>query len=76
MSNEEKIEFANAEPVLTEEEVAAAVPARRGRRRNCMVIPGSSDPMVAKLYSEALMKEVFGSKQEADPENPENATMI
>jgi hypothetical protein len=49
MSNNEEIEFASASPI--EEEAAAAIPARRGKRRNCMVIPGTSDPMVAKLYS-------------------------
>lgn len=50
MSNSsEKIEFASAEPEA--EEIAAAIPVRRNKRRNCMVVPGSSDPMVAKLYS-------------------------
>lgn len=58
MSQNEKIEFASAEPEA--EEIAAALPVRRTKRRNCMVVPGSSDPMVAKLFSEALMKEVFG----------------
>ena len=53
MSNNEEIEFASASPI---EEEAAAIPVRRGKRRNCMVIPGTSDPIVAKLYSEALLK--------------------
>jgi hypothetical protein len=69
MSQDEKIEFANAEP--ESEEIAAALPVRRSKRRNCMMIPGTSDPMVAKLFAETLMKEVFG-KVEADPYNPEN----
>jgi len=52
-------------------EFAGAVPPRKGKRRNCMVVPGSSNPMVAKMFSEALMKEVFGEKQAVDEENPE-----
>jgi hypothetical protein len=76
MSEEQKIEFASAEPTEMEEEIAAAIPVRRSKRRNCMLIPGSSDPMVAKLFSEAMMKEVFGSKVEADEENPENVLLI
>jgi hypothetical protein len=53
-----------------EEEIAAAIPTRKGKRRNCMVIPGTSDPMVAKIYSENLMKQVFGVKTEEDSYNP------
>lgn len=49
MSNKQEIEYASALPI--EQEGAAPIPARRGKRRNCMVIPGTSDPMVAKLYS-------------------------
>lgn len=45
-----------AAPESNEEEIAAAVPVRRNKRRNCMVIPGTSDPLIAKLYSDALMK--------------------
>lgn len=51
MSEKEKIEFASAEHCATEEEIAAAVPVRKGKRRNGMVIPGTSDPMIAKIYS-------------------------
>ncbi len=47
-----------------EEEIAGAVPARRGKRRNCMVIPGTSDPLIAKMFSQALMKEVLGKTEE------------
>lgn len=36
-----------------------------------MVIPGTSDPNVAKVESEALMKEIFSVKQEIDHDNPE-----
>lgn len=73
MSHQDNIEYASAEPEV--EEIAAALPVRRSKRRNCMVIPGTSDPMAAKLFSEALMKEVFG-KVEADPENPENGHLM
>ena len=38
-----------------------------------MIIPGTSDPKIAKLFADSLMKEVFGVKQETDPENPENS---
>ena len=75
MSSNEKIEFASAEEIM-EEEVAAAVPVRRAKRRNCMVIPGTSNPQVAKMFSESMMKELFGGKNEADEENPENALLI
>ena len=70
MSEMEKKEQGSAAPEQNEEEHAGAVPARRGKRRNCMYVPGSSDPVVAKMYSLALMKEVLG-KEEAAPENPE-----
>ncbi len=63
MSDKEKIEFASAEPCEMQEEIAAAIPVRKGKRRNCMVVPGSSDPLVAKIYSENLMKQVFGTKK-------------
>jgi hypothetical protein len=49
MSNNENIEYACAE--AQEEEIAAAMPVRRNKRRNCMVIPGTSDPMAAKLFA-------------------------
>lgn len=70
MSEEVKQEKAGVE--CEAEEVAGAVPARRGKRRNCMVIPGTSDPLVAKMFSHALMKEVLGKVQEAAPDNPED----
>lgn len=67
MTEQDKIEFANATPeAMDEEEIAAAIPVRQGKRRNCMVIPGTSDPIVAKLFCDSLMKEVFGTKQEKD----------
>jgi hypothetical protein len=74
MSEEEKIEFASAEACPPGEEPAGAVPVRKGKRRNGMVVPGSSDPLVAKLYSDHLMEQVFAPKQEADKSNPENAS--
>ena len=50
MSKLEKTEAnANAEPM--EVEFAGAVPPRRGKRRNCMIIPGTSNPLVAKLFA-------------------------
>lgn len=49
MSHQDNIEYASAKPEL--EEIAAALPVRRSKRRNCMVIPGTSDPMAAKLFS-------------------------
>jgi len=64
MSNLEKKENANAEEM--DVEFAAAVPARRGKRRNCMIIPGTSNPVVAKLFADTLMKEVLGEKHEID----------
>lgn len=70
MSDHEKQEHASATPFETEEEHAAAVPVRRGKRRNCMVIPGTSDPKVAKLFSDIMLKEIYGSV-EAVAENPE-----
>lgn len=71
MSDNVKQEIHNAAPEHMEEEHAAAVPPRRGKRRNCMFIPGTSDPLVAKMFSHALMKEVLGkTEQEAVPENP------
>lgn len=76
MSNNEKIEFASAVEEAMEEEIAAALPVRRAKRRNCMVIPGTSNPQVAKMFSESMMKELFGAKHEADEENPENALLI
>ena len=60
MSESEKKELKSAAPEPQEEEFAGAVPARRGKRRNCMFIPGTSDPLVAKMYSQALLKEVLG----------------
>ena len=72
MSDEIKQEAGNAAPETMEVEHAGAVPARRGKRRNCMVVPGSSDPLVAKMFSHALMKEVMSKyEDEAAPENPE-----
>lgn len=73
MSNFEEEFAAGAQPM--EEEPAAPV-ARRGKRRNCMVVPGSSNPLIAKMYAEALMKEVFPEKHQMDEENPENAGVI
>jgi hypothetical protein len=36
-----------------------------------MVIPGTSNPLIAMMYSESFMKEVFSKKEEAmDVENP------
>ena len=49
MSTKDNIEQARAE--VEEEEIAAAIPVRSNKRRNCMVIPGTSDPMAAKLFS-------------------------
>lgn len=62
MSNLEKKENASATAEAMDEEFAGAVPVRRGKRRNCMIIPGTSNPQVAKMFSETLMKEVFGEK--------------
>lgn len=71
MSDNVKQEISNAAPEHMEEEHAGAVPPRRGKRRNCMFIPGTSDPLVAKMFSLALMKEVLGkTEEEAVPENP------
>ena len=56
MSDLEKKELSSAAPEQHEEEYAGAVPPRRGKRRNCMFIPGTSDPKVAKIFSLALMK--------------------
>ena len=69
MSDIEKKEAGSAAPQHTQEDYAGAVPPRRGKRRNCMFIPGTSDPLVAKMFSESLMKEL--GLQEAAPENPE-----
>ena len=66
----QKAACAAPEQVEEHEEFAGAVPARRGKRRNCMFIPGTSDPMVAKLFSQALLKEVLGKEEEVS-ENPE-----
>lgn len=69
----EEVKQEKAEAVYGSEEMAGAVPARKGKRRNCMVIPGTSDPLVAKLFSQALMKEALGKVEEAAPaENPED----
>lgn len=77
MSQNVKKEIQNAAPEYMGEEHAGAVPARRGKRRNCMFIPGTSDPLVAKMFSLALMKEVLGkTEQEAVPENPEACEQI
>ena len=70
MSEEVKLEIAAAG--CESEDIAGAVPARKGKRRNCMVIPGTSDPLIAKMFSQALMKEVLGKSEEAAPENPED----
>jgi hypothetical protein len=53
---------ANAGPESMDIEFAGAVPARKGKRRNCMIVPGSSNPLVAKLFADNLMKEVLGEK--------------
>ena len=57
-----------------EDEFAGAVPVRRAKRRNCMVVPGSSNPKVAQMFYQAMMKEIGEEEQEGkevDP-NPEN----
>jgi hypothetical protein len=74
--NQEEINFgAGAE--LTQEEQQKFV--RKGKRRNGFFIPGSSNPMVAKMFCDAVQKECFGVKVEeehqAEPievENPED----
>lgn len=71
MSNLENNQSGNAGPESMDIEYAAAVPARKGKRRNCMIVPGSSNPMVAKMFADNLMKEVLGEKIEIDEENPE-----
>ena len=50
MSNLEKKEAA-ADPQPMDLEYAGPVPPRKGKRRNCMVVPGSSNPIIAKMYS-------------------------
>ncbi len=60
--NEEKKEQFNAAPEPIEEEFAGAVPPRKGKRRNCIFIPGTSDPLVAKLYAQTMLKEILGQK--------------
>ena len=65
MSNLEKKEAA-ADPQPMDLEYAGPVPPRKGKRRNCMVVPGSSNPIIAKMYSQALMKDLFGAKKELD----------
>lgn len=47
----EKNELADAAPSISVAELAAALPGRKGKRRNCMVIPGTSDPNIAKIES-------------------------
>ena len=69
MSEMEKKEAGSAAPESIEEDYAGAVPPRRGKRRNCMFIPGTSNPLVAKMFSDSLMKEL--GLNEAAPENPE-----
>lgn len=56
----------NAGPESMDIEYAGAVPPRKGKRRNCMIVPGSSNPLVAKLFAHNLMKEVLGEKHEID----------
>ena len=56
MSDIEKKEDGPVAPQPTEEEYAGAVPPRRGKRRNCMFVPGTSNPLVAKMFSDSLMK--------------------
>ena len=51
MSEMEKKEQGSAAPEQHEEEYAGAVPPRKGKRRNCMYIPGTSNPLVAKMFS-------------------------
>jgi hypothetical protein len=70
MSDLEKKEVGAVAETL-EEEGAGAVPVRRGKRRNCMYVAGSENPIVAKQFSLALMKEVLGM-EEAAPSNPED----
>ena len=35
---------------------------RKGKRRNAFIVPGSSDPMIGKLFWENLQKQSFGPK--------------
>lgn len=37
-------------------EEAAAPIGRRGKRRNAMIIPGTSDPLIAQLYGITFMQ--------------------
>ena len=62
--NEEKKQHNNAAPEPIEEEFAGAVPPRKGKRRNCIFVPGTSNPQVAKLYAETMLKEILGEKHE------------
>lgn len=39
---------------------------RKGKRRNCIFIPGSSDPTVAKLFCDSIQKECFDVKIEEE----------
>jgi hypothetical protein len=41
---------------------------RKGKRRNCFFIPGSSDPMVAKMFCDSVQQECFGVKVEQQAE--------
>ena len=56
MSESEKKEHDCAAAEANQEELAAAVPQRRGHRRKGICIPGTSDPYVAKMFSMALQK--------------------
>jgi hypothetical protein len=37
---------------------------RKGKRRNCMFVPGSSDPLVAQKFTDSIQKECFGFVKE------------